>query len=340
MKCSLQQAGTPSPFRRAGRCGAALLALSVTLLASACTASSAPPTGVVTSPGARGGSVGPSGPALTDEGHDARQAWRGAAAAGVASLRVQGRGPKTGYSREQFGQAWADVDRNGCDTRNDVLKRDLTAVAYRPGTRDCVVVAGTLADPYTGQTLLFSKDHAADVQIDHVVALSDAWQKGAAQWSAETRLAFANDPLNLLAADGGANMSKSDSDAASWLPKNKAFRCAYVARQIAVKRKYAVSITLAEHDAMDLVLQSCPAEPLPTGGNPLPAPPAAVTVPSPATTASPPDSPAASTEPSTGSSTYRTCTQAKAAGAGPFYRGQPGYVAKQDADSDGVACER
>ena len=291
--------------------------LPVALLASACTAgtgSSAPADDAPTATSA----TTPESGAATAGRQDAQPVLVGTAAAAVASLRVQGRGPKTGYFRDQFGQAWADVDRNGCDTRNDVLTRDLTAVVYRPGTRDCVVVAGTLADPYTGQTLTFSKDRAADVQIDHVVALSDAWQKGAAQWSAATRLAFANDPLNLLAADGSANLSKSDADAASWLPPNKPFRCAYVARQIAVKKTYDVSVTSAERDAFVRILQSCPAEPLPTGGSPGPTPP-------------PPSRPAA---------TYGTCTQARAAGAGPFYRGQPGYVATQDGDGDGVACER
>ena len=136
----------------------------------------------------------------------------------LATLAVKGRGPKTGYAREQFGPAWADVDRNGCDTRDDVLNRDLVAKEWRPGTHGCVVVAGVVRDPYTGRRLVFAKADAAAVQIDHVVALSDAWQKGAAQWDAARRRAFANDPLNLLAVDGPTNAQKSDGDAATWLP--------------------------------------------------------------------------------------------------------------------------
>lgn len=187
------------------------------------------------------------------------------AAAVLATLPVKGRAPKTGYSREQFGPAWSDVDHNGCDTRNDILNRDLAGKEWRPGTHDCVVVAGTITDPYTGRALTFAKARAADVQIDHVVALSDAWQKGAQQWDATKRRAFANDPVELLAVDGPTNMRKGDGDAATWLPSNKKFRCAYVARQIAVKSKYGLWVTRAEHDAMARVLERCPRQGLPAG---------------------------------------------------------------------------
>ena len=178
----------------------------------------------------------------------------------LATLPVKGRAPKTGYSREQFGPAWSDVDHNGCDTRNDMLRRDLTALALRPGTRDCVVLSGVLADPYTATAINFLRGNATStaVQIDHVVALSDAWQKGAQQLSPAQRLSFANDPLNLLAVDGPANQSKSDGDAATWLPPNKSYRCNYVARQISVKSSYGLWVTQAEHDAMARVLSDCP----------------------------------------------------------------------------------
>lgn len=190
----------------------------------------------------------------------------------LATLAVKGRAPKTGYDRDLFGQTWADTDRNGCDTRNDILKRDLTGETFRSGTRDCVVITGQLADPYTGRTLSFTKADASAVQIDHVVALSDAWQKGAQQWDAGKRLGFANDPLNLLAVDGPTNASKSDGDAATWLPPNKAYRCAMVARQTAVKAKYGLWATAAERDAIARVLSSCPIERAPTGGSPTSAP--------------------------------------------------------------------
>jgi len=179
------------------------------------------------------------------------------------ALTVRGRAPKTGYSREAFGPAWADVDRNGCDTRDDVLNRDLSAKEWRPGTRGCVVVAGVLHDPYTGRRLVFAKADASAVQIDHVVALSDAWQKGAAQWSPTRRREFANDPLNLLAVDGPTNARKSDGDAATWLPPQRSYRCRFVARQVAVKRKWKLSVTAAEHDAIARVLSRCPQQRLP-----------------------------------------------------------------------------
>jgi hypothetical protein len=184
------------------------------------------------------------------------------ALAQLATLPVKGRAPKTGYARSQFGQAWADVDHNGCDTRNDILKRDLSPSAVKPGTHGCVIASGTLADPYTAKTIAFTRGPGTSsaVQIDHMVALSDAWQTGAQQLSAARRTALANDPLNLLAVDGPANEQKGDGDAASWLPANTSYRCSYVARQIAVKATYGLWVTRAEHDAMAGVLAHC-AEP-------------------------------------------------------------------------------
>ena len=182
----------------------------------------------------------------------------------LATVPVKGRAPKTGYSRDAFGQRWSDdvsapLGHNGCDTRNDILNRDLTEVTYRPRTRDCVVVTGTLHDPYTGSVIYFQRgqDTSAAVQIDHVVALSDAWQKGAQLLSPQLRQEFANDPLNLLAVDGPANQQKSDSDAASWLPPQRSFRCQFVARQVGVKYKYQLWVTPAEHEAISRWLDTC-----------------------------------------------------------------------------------
>jgi len=194
----------------------------------------------------------------------------GAAVAVLSTLTVKGRAPLTGYSRGEFGPRWADVDRNGCDTRNDILARDLTLTSFHPGTRGCVVVGGRLADPYTGRTITFSKTRASEVQIDHVVSLSNAWQTGAFTWPAERRRAFGNDPLNLLAVSSPANAAKSDGDAATWLPPNKAYRCALVARQTAVKAKWNLWATPAERDAIDRVLAGCLGFPAPTGGLPAP----------------------------------------------------------------------
>lgn len=212
---------------------------------------------------------GSSGPTATASSSarpsaSATAARPGSALAAVSRLTVKGRGPMTGYARSQFGGRWPDVDRNGCDTRNDVLRRDLRALRFRSGS-DCVVATGRLVDPYTGSVIDFVRgaSTSAQVQIDHVVALGDAWQKGAARWTPEKRRQFANDPLNLLAVGGAVNQAKGDGDAATWLPPRTAYRCAYVARQVAVKAKYAVAVTSAEREAMQRVLSRCPAQPLP-----------------------------------------------------------------------------
>jgi hypothetical protein len=182
----------------------------------------------------------------------------GSALAGLRRLPVAPRAPDAGYQREAFGAAWADVDGNGCDTRDDVLRRDLDDVVLKPD--GCEVSSGTLRDPYTGHVIHFVRGPQSSlaVQIDHVVALSDAWQTGAQTLSPAQRQALANDPMELLAVDGPANEDKSDGDAASWLPPNRAFRCAYVARQIAVKAKYGLWVTSAEWTAMARVLLACP----------------------------------------------------------------------------------
>ncbi|ACL42006.1 conserved hypothetical protein (plasmid) [Pseudarthrobacter chlorophenolicus A6] len=180
------------------------------------------------------------------------------ALAQLETIPVKGKAPKTGYSRDQFGAAWSDVDHNGCDTRNDILRRDLTDLTVKPGTKNCVIASGKLADKYTGKTINFTRgENSSDVQIDHVIPLSLAWQTGAQQISADQRLQLANDPLNLMAADGPANQQKSDSSADAWLPSNKAFRCEYVARQTAVKAKYRLWVTQAEHDAIAGILATC-----------------------------------------------------------------------------------
>ncbi|WP_020173023.1 HNH endonuclease family protein [Gordonia polyisoprenivorans] len=186
----------------------------------------------------------------------------------LQALPVKGRAPKTGYSRAQFGQAWSDdvnVDdgHNGCDTRNDILRRDLIDIVLKPGTRGCVVLSGTLHDPYTDKTIGFTRgaDTSSSVQIDHIVALSDAWQKGAQQLTPQQRVDFANDPRNLQATDGPTNQKKRDGDAATWLPPNRAYRCTYASRQIAVKTAYHLWVTSAERDALARILGTCSAQP-------------------------------------------------------------------------------
>ena len=190
-------------------------------------------------------------------------------ASGLSIIQEQitkGRAAKTGYTRAQFGPAWADVDRNGCDTRNDILKRDLTNQVYKEKTKQCVVLSGILVDPFSGESINFVQGAktSSEVQIDHVVALSNSWQTGAFKLSAEQRKALANDPLNLLAVKGKLNSQKGDGDAATWLPPLKSYRCDYVSRQIAVKMKYKLWFTAPEKEAIVRILKSCPERELPT----------------------------------------------------------------------------
>jgi len=183
------------------------------------------------------------------------------ALAALNNLEVKGRAPKTGYARSQFPH-WSDPDRNGCDARNDTLKRDLTNVTYKVGTRDCKVIAGQLLDPFSGKVITFSTTKVV-IDIDHVVALSNAWQTGAAYFDKSKRTQIANDPLNLLAVDSKLNRQKGDGDAATWLPPSKAFRCEYVARQVAVKAKYGLWVTQPEKVAIDKILSTCVGQKLP-----------------------------------------------------------------------------
>ena len=175
----------------------------------------------------------------------------------LETLAIKGRAPKTGYARTEFYQAWPAID--GCNLRQRIIKREVGDSARLDG---CDVIAGTFVEAYTGETRTYNSkaEFSKNIQIDHIVALSDAWQKGAQQLSADERYQLATDPLNLIAADASANQQKSDGDAATWLPKNKPFRCAYVARQISVKKKYSLWVTQAEHDAMKNILSTCPAE--------------------------------------------------------------------------------
>lgn len=182
----------------------------------------------------------------------------------LAKIAIKGRAPKTGYDRDLFSDGWGDIGE--CDTRNFILKRDLKSITWRSSPR-CTVATGILNDPYTAKKISFVRGVGTSnaVQIDHVVAVSDAWQKGAQQMSSQKRYAFYNDPLNLLAVDGPTNSRKSDSDAASWLPPNRKYWCPFVARQIAVKHKYGLWVTRAERDAMVRVLNSCPNQLVPRG---------------------------------------------------------------------------
>jgi hypothetical protein len=260
----------------------------------------------------------------------------------LETLPVKGRAPKTGYDRVgQFGTAWFDVDRNGCDTRNDILSRDLVDIV-RSGP--CKVLSGSLADPYTGSSIDFVRGNTTSlaVQIDHVVSLMDAWQSGAQQLDHEQRVALANDPLNLIAVDGSANAQKGASNAASWLPSNKAFRCDYAARQISVKAAYRLWVTSSEKSALARVLNGCPGEPALASTLASAHPERGVSGSSMET--SPASSPAAAIPsgepvPEVPTAPYRNCEAVRAAGAAPIHASDPGFDVHLDGDGDGVGCE-
>lgn len=177
----------------------------------------------------------------------------------LAQLEVKGRAPKTGYARTEFYDGWPNIE--GCSLRQRILRREFGENATLSDD-NCYVLSGEFDEPYTGQHLQFAEksEISKGVQIDHVVALSDAWQKGAQNLTKDERYNLATDPLNLLAVDASTNQGKSDGDAATWLPPNKAFRCQYVARQISVKYKYYLWVTEAEKTAMESVLETCPRE--------------------------------------------------------------------------------
>lgn len=186
--------------------------------------------------------------------------WVTTAKQRLSKLDVKQAGSMVGFQprEESFGPDWYDVDLNDCDTRNDILQRDLKQIVFQDGS-DCTVAKGMLRDPYTAKTINFirGKNTSSEVQIDHIVALAASWRTGARQWTAELRLFYANDPLVLLAVDGPTNNKKKDKDAAGWLPPNIPYQCRYVARQIAIKTKYALWVTQPERMAMTGVLSDC-----------------------------------------------------------------------------------
>lgn len=280
-------------------------------------------------------------PAAPESSPTPRRRARGTALVALAALPVKGRAPMTGYERDRFGYAWLDADRNGCDTRNDILDRDLTGKVFEAGTGGCVVLRGVLADPYTGSAIRFARGGGDEVDIDHVVALGNAWATGAFRWDVKKRAALANDPLELLAVDYRSNRQKGDGDAATWLPSYRSFRCDYVARQVAVKRKYGLWVTPPEKAAMQRVLAGCPDQPITTDrwhaatrvDHDIHDPGA----PGSSRSAAPaPSKP----RPLTGGSVYyENCDAARAAGAAPVHRGDPGYDDHLDRDGDGTGCE-
>jgi len=178
------------------------------------------------------------------------------------ALPVKGWDRAQDFTRYRFGEPWSDdvnveFGRNGCNTRDDILRRDLADLVVRPGT--CFAQSGVLHDPYTGQTFGFVRgpDTSDTVQIDHVVSLSDAWYKGAREWDDQRRRDFANDPRNLLAVGAQVNFDKAFRDATAWLPPDLGYRCEFIARQIEVKTAYGLWVSAKEKKAMKAVLRNC-----------------------------------------------------------------------------------
>ena len=173
--------------------------------------------------------------------------------------RLEVANPKpSGYDRDEFGQRWADVDRNGCDQRNDVLRRDMVNLHTKPGTNGCVLAKGTLSlerDSYAAKRVKYKRG-GSKVEIDHVVSLADAWRSGAYDWDADQREELASDFMNLEALDVASNEDKNDENAAGWLPADDDNQCALVVRQVSIKQRYELSVTPAERQAMDSVLHS------------------------------------------------------------------------------------
>lgn len=322
------------------------------------TSETSPATEEATEPEAEPETTAPNEHAEDSEGQDApaetEQGRAGGTTAGTAlamlqELEVKGRAPKTGYDGDLF--KWrSDADHNGCDTRNDVLRRDLNDITLKAGTKGCVVIAGDLNDMYKGEAYAFDRD-PNNIDIDHIVARSNAWQTGAAKFDEDTLKEFGNDPLNLLAVDSSLNRQKGDGDAATWLPPAKSYRCEYVSRQIAIKHKYELWVVKAEKSAMKRVLSTCDDQPAFTKNVAWPEPGAGDNVKTaddtpttkrPASSGSKPSSGSKSTSSGSGSSGsifYKNCTAVRDAGAAPVRRGDPGYASHLDRDGDGIGCE-
>jgi hypothetical protein len=184
--------------------------------------------------------------------------------AGIVVLPMRVRGHD--YRRASFGESWTDdndapLGRNGCDTRDDILDRDLVEKTY-VFIKRCpqAVATGTLHDPYTNATIAFLRGErtGASVQIDHIVPLALAWDLGARGWTDRLRVRFANDPANLIAVDGPANQDKGDKEPSLWMPPNNAFWCQYSVQFAEVLRGYALPIDEASADVLRHAASTCP----------------------------------------------------------------------------------
>ncbi|MGW5146390.1 DUF3761 domain-containing protein [Rhodococcus koreensis] len=211
-----------------------------------------------------------------------------AALAKLDTLAIAEPAPLAGFDDARL-STWSDDvavegGRNGCDTRDDILRRDLTEVVLVSGSEGCSVRSGRLEDPYSDKTLTFASDAdiSGNVQVDRVVALADALQKGAQQLDEQMLRTLANDPRNLQAVGTTAFEQKAGRDASAWLPSDASYRCTYVAQQVDIKSLYRLWVSQGEHDAIARVLGEC--------GATLPPPPSPVVEPT-TTIAPPPPAP-------------------------------------------------
>lgn len=247
---------------------------------------------------------------------------------------------RVGYKRAAFGPAWQDVDHNGCDTRNDVLRRELRKRQTKPGTKGCVLLKGRLADVdyenYAQREVLYTRGDGK-IEIDHVVPLADAWRAGAYAWEPARRLQFANDAENLEAIDSQSNQAKGDKTINKWKPKDEEEACYYAARQASVKKRYGLTVTPLERTMMLAILDSevC------GGRNFAPEKPSHYKWPKPKPMGEPKPKPQPEPQPKPqpDQTYYDNCSAVRAAGADPIHRGDPGYGRHLDRDGDGVACE-
>lgn len=240
---------------------ALVAAVAVAFAVMAVSESVAPMGPWLTSPAPSSSAAGPTASAPTPSSPEspAPSSPESPALALVAALPADDGRADVPYDRDLFGQSWSDVDRNGCDTRNDVLGRDLLDPVFKPGTRDCKVLSGLLIDPYDGTPVQFTSgtDTSRLVQIDHVVALGWAWHHGAWSWTDEQRLAFANDPANLVAASEETNQSKSDAGPGEWLPPAAELRCGYVEQFVGVLSTYRLGIGAEDRAGAESTLERC-----------------------------------------------------------------------------------
>lgn len=246
-------------------------------------------------------------------------------------LRSLKTGPRqvSGYDRSYFPH-WIWI--GSCNTRGLVLKRDSEVPTTTRGA--CTVETGRWRSYYDGLVLT----QAREIDIDHMVPLAEAWRSGANTWTTPTRESFANDlgyRWSLIPVSASSNRSKSDGDPASWIPK-KTYQCRYAKNWVTVKYRWSLSVDQSERNALTRLIQAC--------ADPSIKVPTKATIRHGSTNSS---SSKAGNNRHQGQSQlkressvhYRTCADARRAGAAPLRRGDPGYSRHLDRDNDGIACE-